>query len=413
MKAIDREVTLSIPPEAEPGLAGSAIGKAREYAGKARSAVTGTPASSLERVLVDNQFEDIRLFVNGPGGAPVPADAVLQQLNDLYQLLVAAKVALDTGQTPPSDPAAKVVAEALRQPEPIRSMVQSLATGGTKQVAEKTREKQAVEDQRAREKKLVEEQDARQKKLEEEKAAQAKRIADARQNLNQIDADLRAQIVPFCLKATTDRYPIIRSSTYDVPPEDFSRLFAPGGMLDGFFQKQLAPLVDTSERQWRFKDPSLGNSPALAQFQRAQVIRDVFFSGGATTPTFRLEFKPLEMDASIKQFIIDIDGSAVSYAHGPPRIFPVQFPGPRGRRQIRATISPAPPSGANAITFDGPWAPFRMLDSIQVRQTPQAERFEATIVFEGRRAVFEILATSVRNPFYLPELTEFRCPVGL
>ena len=113
------------------------------------------------------------------------------------------------------------------------------------------------------------------------------------------------------------------------------------------------------------------------------------------------------------RFTIDIDGSAVSYAHGPPRIFPVQFPGPRGRRQIRAFISPAPPSGANAITFDGPWAPLRMFDSIEVRQTPQPDRFEATIVFEDRRAVFEIRATSVRNPFYLPELTEFRCPVGL
>ena len=72
-----------------------------------------------------------------------------------------------------------------------------------------------------------------------------------------------------------------------------------------------------------------------------------------------------------------------------------------------------PPSGANSITFDGAWAPFRMFDSVKIKHTPQAERFEAAIVVEGRRAVFEILATSVRNPFGLPELTEFRCPEGL
>ena len=32
---------------------------------------------------------------------------------------------------------------------------------------------------------------------------------------------------------------------------------------------------------------------------------------------------------------------------------------------------------------------------------------------QGIQAVFEILARSVRNPFDLPELSEFRCPVAL
>ena len=41
----------------------------------------------------------------------------------------------------------------------------------------------------------------------------------------------------------------------------------------------------------------MGQSAALAEFQRAQVIRDVFFRGGGTTPSIQLEFKPLEMDA--------------------------------------------------------------------------------------------------------------------
>jgi len=413
MKAVEREVTLSAPPEELPGLAGSALGKAREYAGRARSAVTGTAASSLERLLVDNQFEDIRTFASGPGGgAPVPADTVVQQLGDLYQLLVAAKAALDMGQTPPADAASKVVAEAQRQPEPIRSMVHGLATGGTRQVAEKTREKVVAEEQKAREKQLAEEQKAREKQLAEEQRVREKKLAEEKQARERMDADL-SQIAAFCNKATAGRYPFVRTSTYDVTPDDFTSLFAPGGRLDGFFQKNLAALVDATQRTWRFRDPTLGDSPALVQFQRAQVIRDVFFPSGASTPTFRLEFKPLEMDASIKQFVIDIDGKSVSYAHGPQTVVPVQFPGPGVRRQIRASVSPAPPSGANAITFDGAWAPFRMFDGVGIKKTRQAERFEATFVIDRRQAVFEILARSVRNPFDLPELSEFRCPVGL
>jgi len=38
---------------------------------------------------------------------------------------------------------------------------------------------------------------------------------------------------------------------------------------------------------------------------------------------------------------------------------------------------------------------------------------KATFNVDGRRAVFEILASSVRNPFLLRELNQFRCPAAL
>jgi len=198
-----------------------------------------------------------------------------------------------------------------------------------------------------------------------------------------------------------------------VTAEDFSRLFAPGGLLDAFFQKQLASYVDTSSTPWRFKDVAMGQSASLADFQRAQTIRDVFFRGGGNTPSIQLEFKPVEMDASIQQFLLDIDGKVVRYAHGPQVPVRVQFPGPGGRSQVRVSITPPPASGASGIRYDGPWALFRMFDSVKIEDTNQLERFVAAITVDGRRAVFEVLASSVRNPFRLPELSQFRCPTAL
>ena len=67
-------------------------------------------------------------------------------------------------------------------------------------------------------------------------------------------------------------------------PDDFARLFGPGGLLDDFFQKKLAPYVDTTVKPWQFRqlgDASLGDSASLIQFQRAAEIRSVFFGGGA------------------------------------------------------------------------------------------------------------------------------------
>jgi len=50
---------------------------------------------------------------------------------------------------------------------------------------------------------------------------------------------------------------------------------------------------------------------------------------------------------------------------------------------------------------------------VKIEETNQFERFVASFDVEGRHAVFEILASSVRNPFRLPELSQFHCPVSL
>ncbi len=367
MKAIDRETTLSVATDRE-GLAG----KAQEYASKARQTVTGMPTGLLEKSLVDDQFEDVHRFVSGPPGttAPPPIDGLVQLLGEVYQWLAAVKEAQRSGQPPPqTNTSSKLRAEAAGQPEPLRSMLQAVAQGATQGTAGKERER--------------------------------------------IDAELRTQVADYCVKATGGRYPFVRSSNQDVTPEDFARLFAQSGVLESFFQKYLAQHVDTGQKPWRFKDPAMGQSAALAEFQRAQVIRDVFFRGGGSTPSIQLEFKPVEMDAKIQQFILDVDGKLVRYSHGPQTAVFVQFPGPGGRSLVRATISPAPASGSDGLRFEGPWALFRMFDGLQIVETRQSERFVAAFNVDGRRTVFEIFASSVRNPFRLPELSQFRCPTAL
>ena len=249
-------------------------------------------------------------------------------------------------------------------------------------------------------------------KQKAETVAAAKQAAVAKER-EHINAELRTQVADFCVKVAEGRYPFVRSSNFDIATEDFGRLFAQDGLLDRFFQKYLAQHVDTGQTPWRFKDPAMGQSAALAEFQRAQIIREIYFREGSANPSIQLEFKPIEMDASIQQFTLDVDGKLVKYAHGPQSPTFVQFPGPGGRSQVRATIMPPPSSGSNAVTFAGPWALFRMFDGVQIVETRQSERFVATFNIEGRRTVFEVFASSVRNPFRLSELGQFHCPTAL
>jgi len=239
-------------------------------------------------------------------------------------------------------------------------------------------------------------------------------VAGIKTRLNE---DLHAQVTEFCEKATKQRYPFLVVSNLDITQEDFISLFGPGGKLDSFYQQQLATLVDTSEHHWQFKqtqDMPLTTGADLDEFRKAKVIREVFFPGGSRTPSLSFVFKPIEMDASIEQFTLDVDGQLLKYAHGPQVPMALNYPGQKGSMQVRVAISPPTPSGNSGFVLEGPWALFRLFQSVRVESAAgQAERFRATIAVDDRKTVFEVTAKSVQNPLGLRELTEFRCPQAL
>jgi type VI secretion system protein ImpL len=378
-RAIVKEVTLADTDESEKTITDKAADKVKTAREKLETLFGQTSreahAASIEsrpEAIVDERFRELRRLVRPVApGQPAPIDTVPAQVNELYTLLTATEAALKSGSTPPpSDVPTKIKADAGRMPEPVRSVLISLSAGGVSQA-----------------------------------------LGATRANLHQ---SLSASIGEFCNKAITGRYPFVKDSKLDVTQDDFARLFAPGGLLDEFFQKNLAQHVDTSTRPWSFRnvgDASISNAPAaLQEFQRAQVIRDVFFRSGGRTPGMSLTFKPLQMDDSISQFILDIDGQLVKYSHGPQVPMTLQWPGPRGSSQVRLQVSPASTRGASGQVFEGPWALFRMLDGAKMDQSSQPEKFVVSFNPDGRAARFEVVTSSVQNPFRLNELRQFNCP---
>jgi type VI secretion system protein ImpL len=51
-----------------------------------------------------------------------------------------------------------------------------------------------------------------------------------------------------------------------------------------------------------------------------------------------------------------------------------------------------------------------MFDRAQINSTAQPEKFIVTFNIEGRKARFEVVTSSVQNPFRLRELDQFHCP---
>ena len=218
---------------------------------------------------------------------------------------------------------------------------------------------------------------------------------------------LWSPIGDFCRKAVAGRYPMVRSAAQEATPDDFGRLFSPGGMMDDFFQKNLAQIVDTSG-SWHLRpgNASVGINPGvLAQFQRAARIRDALFGNGGKQAGVRFDLKTVNIDPAFSKFALEIDGQTLSYTAGTPARMSFTLPSGKGTGTVRFDTTPA-----SSLRTDGPWAWFRMMDKGTLEATKQGELYKLTFNLDGKKAEFEMQASSVINPFKRDMLEQFQCP---
>jgi len=317
--------------------------------------------------VVDEHFRNLRLFVTASPGGRAPMDALMESLKEYAVRLDAVAEALRRGDSlgPKLVDATQLRADAEQSPPPIRQILGSLVVASVGQTAGAARDKLATD------------------------------VGGA---------------ASFCEKAIGGRYPFTRNAQAEVTIDDFSKVFAPGGDLDEFFQKNLASLVDTSGRQWRARSGEGGAAlPAqtIAQFQRAASIRDAFFRGGVKTPAAAADLALVAIDDRLTHATIEIDNQVLRF----DRIASLQritWPSQRAGGRVRLQVYPT----GSAMSFEGSWALFRLIDRGNPQTGSQPERMQITYVLDGSRVVFELRAQSaVYNPFKLQALEEFRCPV--
>ena len=140
------------------------------------------------------------------------------------------------------------------------------------------------------------------------------------------------------------------------------------------------------------------------------MIRDLFFPAGGTTPSVRFDITPVSLDAGATQVTLDLDGAPVVYAHGPSRATQITWPGPNRMQNVHLVFDPPPANGTGVLQDTGPWALFRMFGRGRLQQAGSPDRYTLTYQLGARQAVFEIHATTARNPFAPDILQDFRCP---
>ena len=216
-----------------------------------------------------------------------------------------------------------------------------------------------------------------------------------------------------CLKG---RYPLVKNSRVDATLADFTRFFAPKGILDQFFEAHIKSLVNMSGPKWRpiSADNQLFqvSGDVVAQFQNASKIRNAFFPTGETALGVQFQLKPIGVDGSVAGFQINIEGQTVEYAHGPPIPVKIRWPGPDPGAGVVLTFVTSDSRTVSKVE-EGPWALFRALEKASIEPAGRNEVFRVTFQADGYKARYELRADSVYNPFKLPELQQFRCPESL
>ena len=380
--AVARQLNLTQPPPApatapadKPGAATppstpAAVGQLKGLL----SAPAGTPAAEVPGKEIDDRYQALRDYVGAGAGAPLDLalkaiDSLRQQLSQLAMASPSAAPAAPTGD----DPISLLHAEAKAAPEPVARWLEAMAASAT--------------------------------------------VLRTGSTVDQVKKAYNASGGPasLCRQAVAGRYPFTAGSGNEIPLDDFAKLFAPGGLIDGFFNTQLRPYVDTTGSVW--KGQPVDGVPApiapadLAQFQRAAVIRDMFFGAGGNTPSVRFDVTPVAADATAKQVTLSLGGTNITYANGSQaQSTQITWPGANGITNARLSFDPAPTGGAGDLRASGSWALFRLFDQGSLEQAGSVDRYRLTFNVGGHQATFVLRAGSVLNPFASGVLKDFRCP---
>jgi type VI secretion system protein ImpL len=259
-----------------------------------------------------------------------------------------------------------------------------------------------------------------------------------RRSTQALHAAIDGEVGRWCRLALDGRYPLVPDAGPDVPLGDFAALFGPEGHLDHFFQQRLAARVDTSRAPWRLRDAAAGaeqvSGATLESFRRAAAVRDAFFPVSRASPSAAVgpgasaDLVLVSLDDGVSEVrvvedrrvtVLSLAASASASASRrleAGRAVRLAWPASPAGASIQLVLTPrvpvsgaAPPAPVVVAQAEGPWAAFRLVDAGRA-SGGGADRLALSYGPPGLRAVFELRADSVRNPWRLDELRRFRCP---
>lgn len=207
------------------------------------------------------------------------------------------------------------------------------------------------------------------------------------------------------------RYPFEPGARKDAPLSDMERFFAPGGILDSFYQSNLKPMVEGGMLEGGGRSPV--QTELVKQLDRAARIRQTFFNPqGNLEVQFTIE--PVELTANKRRSVLNLDGQLLEYAHGRRNKIPLVWPNTmREGAESKVTLVPANREHSpRSEGFVGPWAMFRLMHKGVLTQVNEAT-FDVRFPVDQGAMTYRVHTDASNNPFAGGLFSQFRLPDSL
>jgi type VI secretion system protein ImpL len=233
-------------------------------------------------------------------------------------------------------------------------------------------------------------------------------LIDSKKHLNVV---WQASVYQNYQSRVAGRYPFTGSGSQDVAMLDFIEYFKPEGIEDTYVKGQLTPFIKKG-KVWKEKSINgrrIGISKAmLTQMKKAQTIRNVFFRKNKSVASFDYKLKPYRMDSTVRRFELSLGEGRIRYSHGPKLSKSLTWPGTTSEG-IRLLFEDINETKHNK-RYLGDWSFFKALDAAKVKKSSRSNAYTMTFDVSGRKAEYELSATSALNPFLPGWLSQYKCP---
>lgn len=236
-------------------------------------------------------------------------------------------------------------------------------------------------------------------------------LSETRDYLNDVWAK---DVWPTYAAHLDQRYPLFSDAKDNISLNNFTAFFGPNGIIQNYFTQYLQPFVDLNQAYWTWKKiggTTLGFPQSdLDLFIRASLIQKMFFSENNKTPAFQFQLSATGLSATVKTFIINIEGQMVESDQTTTNSN-LNWPGPDpGFVTMRFELT----NGDNpTITTVGPWALFRMLDKMSVQSSSDPKTYQIIFASGPNEASYQLTTNNIFNPFIPNTVDAFRCPKTL
>jgi type VI secretion system protein ImpL len=234
--------------------------------------------------------------------------------------------------------------------------------------------------------------------------------------IHYIDTSWKEEISHNYEQNIAHHYPFQSDSKEEVSLRQFTQFFGNPGVIPNFYNHYLAPFVDTSSAEWRWKKSDDLKLPfsdeSLRDIQQAVRIHHAFFPKGDNQLLVQFELQPYEFGKDIKEVALNINNSQLSDLKTKMRTPHVlMWPGHTDYRMSSLDLTLKDEAMIHS-DFPGTWGWLKLIS--QSYESPISQKQILLNFSQNKTPVKYVLSTNGQfNPLITLSLYHFRLPPQL